>query len=58
MEVMVSRWAFGPKVLENIQTLVTLTTVAMATKKLSQTSQNAQKAVEFYQEGHWLGMGA
>ncbi len=28
-----SRWAFGPKGLKNIQTLVTLTTVAMATKK-------------------------
>ena len=27
-----SRWAFGPKELKNIQTLVTLTTVAMETK--------------------------
>ncbi len=32
MEVLVSRWAFGPKVLKNIRTLVTLTTVAMAKK--------------------------
>ncbi len=58
MKVLVSGWAFEPKVLKNIQTLVTLTTVAMATKKPTQTSQNAQKAVEFHQEGHWMGMGA
>ncbi len=43
--------------LKNIQTLVTLTTVAMATKKPTQASQNAKKAVEFYQEGHWMDMG-
>ena len=55
---MVSRWAFGPKVLKNIQTLVTLTTIAIATKKPTQTLQNTQKAVELYQEGHWMGMGA
>ncbi len=58
MEVLVSTWAIGPKVLKNIQTLVTLTTVAMATKKPTQTSQNDQKAVECYQKGHWMGMGA
>ena len=28
-------WAFGPKELKNIQTLLTLTTVAIATKNLS-----------------------
>ena len=56
MEVLVSRWAFGLNVLKNIQTLVTLTTVAMANQKPTQTSQNEQKAVEFYQEGHWMDM--
>ncbi len=58
MEVLVSTWAIGPQVLKNIQILVTLTTVAMAIKKPTPTSQNAQKAVECYQEGHWMGMGA
>ena len=57
MEVLVSRWAFDPKVLQNIQTLVTLTTVAMATKKTYSDLTERTQGRGFYQGGHWMRMG-
>ena len=48
-------WVSGPKGLKNIQNLVTLTTVAMATKKLSHSSYIPFIVLVMYREGQgWI----